>query len=79
MITRDQAQNQVEEFWVGRLRAAVVDGDVDYGSLMAGQSVGLVNKLMTVQEIMNELIADAENELKRVRGLLIPQLSPRRQ
>ena len=71
-ITRDQAQNQVEEFWMGRLRSAVVDGDVDRGSLMAGQSVGLVNNMMTVQEIMNELVTHTERELKRVRGLLIP-------
>ncbi len=71
IITRDQAQNQVEEFWMGRLRSAVVDGDVDNGSLMAGQSVGLVNNMMTVREIMNELVADTERELKRVRGLLV--------
>lgn len=71
IITGDQAQNQVEEFWMGRLRSAVVDGDVDRGSLMAGQSVGLVNNEMTVQEIMDELVADTERELKRVRGLLL--------
>jgi enoyl-[acyl-carrier protein] reductase II len=69
-ITADQAQILVEEFWMGQLRAAVVDGDVERGSLMAGQSVGLVNSELTVAEIMNELAADAESELKRVRDLL---------
>lgn len=70
-ITRLEAQKQVEEFWVGRLRDAVVDGDVSYGSLMAGQSVGLVDRVMPVEQIMNELVADMEAELQRIRGSLV--------
>ncbi len=69
-ITREQAQNRVEEFWMGRLRLAVVDGDITRGSLMAGQSVGLVSGEMKVQEIMDELLADTEAELRRVRDLI---------
>ena len=33
---------QIEHFWAGALRRAVIDGDVENGSLMAGQSVGMV-------------------------------------
>ena len=40
-ITRQDAQFKVEEYWVGSLRNAAVDGDVEHGSLMAGQSVGI--------------------------------------
>jgi len=69
-ITRNEAQNQVEEFWVGRLRDAVQDGDISRGSLMAGQSVGLVDKVMSVKEIITELVTETENELERVRGSL---------
>jgi enoyl-[acyl-carrier protein] reductase II len=69
-VGREEAQEEVERFWMGRLRAAVVDGDTDHGSLMAGQSVGLVNREMTVKEIMDELVSDTEKELQRVRGLL---------
>jgi enoyl-[acyl-carrier protein] reductase II len=65
-IDRTEAQVKVEEFWVGRLRNAVVDGDVSHGSLMAGQSVGLVDKEMTVQEIIDDIVGEAEAELKRV-------------
>ncbi len=65
-ITREEAQKQVEEFWIGRLRDAVVDGDISFGSLMAGQSVGLVDREMSVAEIIDELIAEAETELQRV-------------
>jgi len=69
-LTREQAQNRVEEFWMGRLRLAVVDGDITRGSLMAGQSVGLVSREMNVQEIMDEILADTEAELRRVRDLI---------
>ncbi len=69
-IHRAEAQEQVEKFWMGRLRDAVIDGDIDQGSLMAGQSVGLVDKVLSVQEIMTELITDAEDELKRVQTLV---------
>lgn len=66
-IHRQDAQNKVEEFWVGALRNAVVDGDVDYGSLMAGQSVGLVDQIQSISEIVQELKKDIEVELKRVK------------
>jgi len=69
-IHRHDAQIKVEEFWMGRLRDAVMDGDIEHGSLMAGQSVGLVNEVMTVQEIIDELVRDTEFELQRVQASL---------
>ena len=50
---------------------AVVEGDVSHGSLMAGQSVGLVDSIMSVQEIIDELVMDTEAELERVRASLV--------
>jgi enoyl-[acyl-carrier protein] reductase II len=70
-ITRPEAQKQVEEFWMSRLRDAVIDGDVSHGSVMAGQSVGLVESIMSVREIMDELLTDTEAELQRVRSALV--------
>ncbi len=70
-ISRIEGQIKLEEFWMGRLQSAVIDGDVSYGSLMAGQSVGLVDKVMAVNDIIDELVNDIENELKRVRDVLI--------
>jgi enoyl-[acyl-carrier protein] reductase II len=70
-IHRHDAQNKVEEFWVGALRRAVVDGDIKYGSLMAGQSVGLVNKIEPVSEIMRDILMETEAELQRVKNTLI--------
>ena len=69
-VTRQFAQEEVERFWVGALRRAVVDGDIDGGSLMAGQSVGLVDKVMPIREVVAELLNDAEAELVSVKGKL---------
>lgn len=65
-ITKKEAQYEVEKFWIGALRNAVVDGDVERGSLMAGQSVGLVNKMQTMKEMFLEIINEAEDELERI-------------
>ncbi len=59
-IGRQEAQYQVENFWVGALRRAVQEGDVEYGSLMAGQSVGLVSESKPVRQIVEELVREAE-------------------
>ncbi len=65
-IHREEAQEEVEKFWIGGLRKAVIDGDIDNGSMMAGQSVGLADKIIPVKELIDELITDAEAELEQV-------------
>jgi enoyl-[acyl-carrier protein] reductase II len=70
LIDRQGAQHEAERFWVGALKKAVVDGDVDKGSLMAGQSVGLVDKVMPLEEIIDELLNDGEAELQRMKEKL---------
>ncbi|MBF0110259.1 MAG: nitronate monooxygenase [Magnetococcales bacterium] len=52
---RKTAQLELEHFWVGALKRAAIDGDVEHGSVMAGQSVGLVNATQSVAEIIMEL------------------------
>ncbi|MCA3339681.1 MAG: nitronate monooxygenase [Roseomonas sp.] len=54
-LTKEAAQLDIEHFWAGALRRAVIDGDVENGSLMAGQSVGLVTQEQTAAEIIAEL------------------------
>jgi enoyl-[acyl-carrier protein] reductase II len=66
-IDRIEAQYRVEEFWTGALRKAVMEGDVTNGSLMAGQSVGLVDKIQPLEAIIEEMITDAEAELQRLK------------
>ena len=60
-----EAQLQIEHFWAGALRKAVIDGDVEYGSVMAGQSVGMVKQEESVDEIIQSLTEEAEAALAR--------------
>jgi enoyl-[acyl-carrier protein] reductase II len=69
-IKREEAQLKVEEYWMGALRRAVVDGDIEEGSLMAGQSVGLMDRVQPMREIFAELLGEAEAEALAVRELL---------
>lgn len=69
-ISHTEAQYQVESFWMGGLRKAAIDGDVEHGSCMAGQSVGLVDKVQPMQAVFAELIRDAEAELASVKARL---------
>jgi len=64
-LTKEQAQLDIEHFWAGALRRAVVEGDVENGSVMAGQSVGMVTKEQPMAEILVELVQQAENALKQ--------------
>ena len=57
------AQLEIEHFWAGALRRAVVDGDVENGSIMAGQSVGMVTKEEPAAEIIAELMEQCEAAL----------------
>jgi enoyl-[acyl-carrier protein] reductase II len=55
---------------VGALRNAVIDGDVENGSLMAGQSVGLMDDIRPMRSMLQGMVAEAEAELAKVKGLL---------
>lgn len=63
-----EARLDVEHFWAGSLKKAVLEGDVKNGSLMAGQSVGAVTASLKVAEIINNLLGEAESALARRRG-----------
>ena len=58
-LTQKEAQLAIEHFWAGALRRAVIDGDVESGSLMAGQSVGMVTREQPTRAILDELIDQA--------------------
>jgi len=64
-IAMDEAQLQIEHYWAGALRRAVIDGDVEGGSLMAGQSVGMVREEEPVAAIIATLMAESEAALAR--------------
>ncbi|MCC6471223.1 MAG: nitronate monooxygenase [Alphaproteobacteria bacterium] len=64
-LDQKEAQLAIEHFWAGSLRRAAIDGDVEEGSLMAGQSVGMVTREQSVREIIDELVAQAVDALAR--------------
>lgn len=64
-LTREAAQLEIEHFWAGALRRAVIDGDVENGSVMAGQSVGMVSDVLPVATIVSTLVEQAIAALAR--------------
>ena len=62
-ISLKDAQLKIEHFWAGSLKKAVVEGDIDNGSLMAGQSVSLVKKVQPVKDILSEIIMQADEQI----------------
>jgi enoyl-[acyl-carrier protein] reductase II len=58
-LTKEAAQLEIEHFWAGALRRAVIDGDIEQGSMMAGQSVGMVSAVQPTAAIIAELVEQA--------------------
>ena len=56
---------ELEELTLGSLRRAVYDGDVENGSVMAGQIAGLVTEIRPVKNIIEDVIKEAREVLKR--------------
>ncbi|WP_265571453.1 NAD(P)H-dependent flavin oxidoreductase [Sphingomicrobium nitratireducens] len=63
-IEMAEAQLQIEHYWAGALKRAVIDGDVESGSVMAGQSVGMVKREEPVVDIIAELVDEAAAALE---------------
>lgn len=62
-ISKEDAQLDIEHFWAGALRRAVKDGDIENGSVMAGQSVGMVKEILPVADIIQNLVKQAVDAL----------------
>ena len=62
-LGREEAHLAIEHFWAGALRRAVIEGDVELGSVMAGQSVGMVTRVQPVPAILEELVGQASAAL----------------
>ncbi len=52
--------DELEKMTVGSLRAAVVDGDVKNGTVMAGQIAGLVKREETCRELITRLVRETD-------------------
>jgi enoyl-[acyl-carrier protein] reductase II len=61
----DCSDEEIESLGAGALRLAAQEGDEERGCFMSGQSAGLVGKEQTVQEIIDEIISEAEEAFKK--------------
>jgi len=64
-VAMAEAQLQIEHYWAGALRRAVIEGDVEHGSVMAGQSVGMVTKEEPLADIIAVLMDEATSALEK--------------
>jgi enoyl-[acyl-carrier protein] reductase II len=64
------SEEEFVSYGAGTLRAAIIDGDVEFGSVMAGQSAGLIDAIVPVRELVQGIVADAEMVIRRSVALL---------
>lgn len=57
------APEEIEKLGEGKLKIAVIDGEVENGSVMAGQIAGMVSKIQPCKEIIEEIIFEADQQL----------------
>jgi enoyl-[acyl-carrier protein] reductase II len=65
----DASEQQIIEFGSGKLRLAAIDGDVVNGSVMCGQSCGLVRDVVPVTELIERIVGEAEGILTKMSAL----------
>lgn len=75
MEKRGASFEEMETVTVGSLRRAVLDGNLDEGSFMAGQSAGLVKRCQPAAEIVRELFQEAYDLLGDRLPAIIPGLA----
>lgn len=64
----EKDKDVLENFTLGRLRKAVVEGDVDQGSVMAGYTAAQFDRIYTAQEMVDKLMAEYEEAKKKIKA-----------
>ncbi|AEF93954.1 enoyl-(acyl-carrier-protein) reductase II [Desulfotomaculum nigrificans CO-1-SRB] len=59
---------ELEKLGVGKLRLAMVEGDVQNGSVMAGQVCAMIKKIEPAADIIQDIVTGAEKVLQRLGG-----------
>jgi enoyl-[acyl-carrier protein] reductase II len=73
VLSLEEAKMKIEHFWAGALRRAVVDGDVEYGSVMAGQSVGMIRAKESCQEVITTLLTEMVEGWQELHENMFPE------
>jgi enoyl-[acyl-carrier protein] reductase II len=64
------SKEKIEEVGTGRLQLAVREGNVEEGSVMAGQSAGLINDIKPVKNIIENILIEMEKTINYLGGLI---------
>ncbi|NCC81055.1 MAG: enoyl-[acyl-carrier-protein] reductase FabK [Clostridia bacterium] len=64
LIKSGASEEELEKLGAGKLRVAVIEGDCQMGSLMAGQVAAMIKEVQSCDEIIQEVITGAEKTLK---------------
>ncbi|HIC93296.1 MAG TPA: enoyl-[acyl-carrier-protein] reductase FabK [Anaerolineae bacterium] len=64
------SEEEIIAFGTGKLRLAVIEGDVVNGSVMAGQSCGLVRDIVPAKVLIERIVAEAEGIIARLQGVM---------
>ena len=59
---------QLHDLIVGTSRKAPIDGDIDWGHVQAGQSLSVINSIKSCQEIINDMVRDAEEAIENLKN-----------
>lgn len=70
MEKRNATPEELDALGRGALRKAVIDGDIENGSVMSGQIAGLVHKEQTAKEILEELYQEYVTIMKDAANLI---------
>ncbi len=69
-LDRANLPDQIETLGAGKLAACMREGDVEYGSIMAGQCSAMVDRIMPASRIVAEMMAEAEAAMRALAGLV---------
>jgi len=73
-LTKENMQvdkNELRRMGVGRIRLSAVDGDVDYGTVPAGQIIGMIREEKTVKELMEQIVEEALDIMKKFGNIIL--------
>jgi len=65
-LDREHRTDEIDTLGAGKLQLAMRDGDVNMGSLMAGQSAAMVHRIEPAADIISSMIAEAEEAMTRL-------------
>jgi enoyl-[acyl-carrier protein] reductase II len=71
------SEEEFMAFGAGTLRAAIVEGDTVRGSVIAGQSAGLVHDIVPVRVLVERIVAEAEEAIRHAAAQVVIQTTAR--